>query len=394
MVLFFPFCLLAGCAGSVAPRIASSDAGIVISGNENKVDLTTGTAKVLPNPQPDSLSIMDFSQSPPKITTLSGIPNTVIGPPSNIAISPDGTLALVANSIKVDAASATGWSPENYVHIIDLTASPPRRIGSVTADLEPSGISFAPNGRLALVANRAAGTISILAVDKMKVSLVQNVKVCEPADAVSDVAISPDGRFALASVQKAGYLAVLNIDDKGAVTATPRKISVYGQPYRCVITPDGALALTAGSGYGNGLDLDAVSVVDLKSGPRPRTISYVPVGSSPESLEISPDGRLAAVVVADGSNLGADNPLHSSAGAVVLLERNGLTFVNKQRVPIGRIPEGVAFTADGQYLLVQCHPDRNIWIFRVTRDGAIEDTGQRIDMPGMPSSLRASWPVK
>jgi DNA-binding beta-propeller fold protein YncE len=378
--------LLGGCA---TPS-TSPDGGIVIAGNENKIDLTSGTQKVISNPEPDSISILDFSQYPPKVTTLTNVPNTVIGPPSNIAISPDGTLALVANSIKVDPASATGWSPESYVHLIDLTSSPPKVIGRVTADLEPSGISFTPNGRLALVANRAAGTVSVLAVDHMKVSLSQNVKVCEPAEACSDVAISPDGKLAIATVQKAGVLALLQIDGAGKVTAMPRRISVYGQPYRVVITPDGLLALSAGAGFGNALDRDAVSVVDLKFGPQPRTIDYVPIGSTPESMELSPDGKLAAVVVMEGSNLGTDNPFHSSAGAVELLERKGKTFVARQHIPIGRIPEGVAFTSDGRYLLVECHPDRKIWMFRVTSNGTLEDTGRRIEMPGFPSSIRAS----
>jgi DNA-binding beta-propeller fold protein YncE len=378
--------MLAGCA----QQAVTPGGGIVVTGNENKIDLTGGGQRVIPNAAPDSVSILDFSQFPPRMTTLMDVPNTVIGPPSNIAISPDGTLALVANSLKLDSVSATGWSPENYVHLIDLTSSPPKVIGRVTADLQPSGMSFAPNGKLALVANRAGGTVSVLAVDHMKVTLAQNVKVCEPAQLCSDVAISPDGKFAIASIQRAGYLVMLQIDDAGRVTVLPRKISVYGQPYRCLITPDGALALTAGAGFGNALDRDAVSVIDLKSGPQPRTIDYVTIGTNPESMELSPDGRLAAVVVIEGSNFAADNPLHAAAGAVELLERKGNTFVAKQHVTVGRIPEGVAFASGGKYLLVECHPDRQIWIFRVTGDGLLEDTGVRLAMPGMPSSIRAS----
>ena len=88
----------------------------------------------------------------------------------------------------------------------------------------------------------------------------------------------------------------------------------------------------------------------------------------------------------DGCNLPADHPSHSKSGAVVILQRRGNTFVKQSRIPTGAIPEGVAFTGDGRYLLVQCHPDRQIRMYRVT-DGKVEDTGQRIDLPGMPSSL-------
>src|SRR5207244_5767629 len=89
--------------------------------------------------------------------------------------------------------------------------------------------------------------------------------------------------------ERGGYRAVVEIE-RGRVTATGRKLSAYGQPYRVVITPDGELALTAGQGYGNGIDRDAITVIDLKSKPM-RAIDFIPIGAAPESIEISPDGR-------------------------------------------------------------------------------------------------------
>jgi len=362
-------------------------AQIVISGNENKVDLTSGTPKVIPPLGPDSISILNFSTFPPSVQHLSDIPNSVIGPPSNIAITPDQRIALISNSLKADPQDATNWVPESFVHVLDLTTIPPKVIGQARTGRQPSGLSIAPNGRLALVANRADGTVSILTIRSKEVTATQTVKVCEPAESVSDVAISPDGRLALASAQKGGYLSVLKIDDD-AVTVTGQKLSAYGQPYRVVITPDGALALTAGQGYGNGLDRDAISVIDLTDRPM-RTLEYIPVGAVPESIEISPDGKLLAAVVMNGSNLGPSNPNRGTHGALVLLARRGKTFRVVEERPIGRIPEGVAFTSDGKYLVVQCHADRELWIFSVNR-GRLKNTGQRIKVPGMPSSLRAS----
>jgi DNA-binding beta-propeller fold protein YncE len=155
-----------------------------------------------------------------------------------------------------------------------------------------------------------------------------------------------------------------------------------------VISPDGELALTAGQGFGNALDRDAVTVIDLRANPI-AAIDYVTVGAVPESLEISPDGKLVAVVVMNGSNLAADNPLHGKQGALDLLVRRGRTFEKTKSYPIGPIPEGVAFTADGRYLIVQSHPTRELWVFRVEGE-TLTDTGQRLKVPGMPSSLRAA----
>ena len=321
---------------------------IMLSGNENKVGLATGNPVPLTtNVGPDSVSVLDFSHFPPSVSHLMGITNTVVGPPSNIAISPDGRLALIANSLRVLFPGRTNWAPETHVHVLDLTVTPPQIIGRVETELQPSGLSFTPDGRFALVANRASGTISALGIDGKSVKQVAVVKVCEPAENVSDVAISPDGKLALASVQRAGYLAVLKIEN-GQVSLTGRKLSTYGQPYRCIITPDGELGLTAGQGFGNGIDVDAdaITVVDLKATPM-RTIDFVAIGSVPESIEISPNGQLLAAVVMDGSNLAATDPRHTTKGTLVILKRKGRTFVVSQRLPVGAVPEGVAFTPDG-----------------------------------------------
>ena len=361
-----------------------ASAQLVISGNENKVDLISGAPRVIPPTGPDSISILDFSTFPPKVQHLENVPNTVVGPPSNIAITPDGSLALIADSIKVDPKDATKWIPNSDIHLIDLEAKPPRVIGRVQAGLQPSGMSITRDGKSALVANRAEGTVSLLRIAGKSVSLVETVKVCLPEESVSDVAISPDGRLALASAQKGGFLAVLKLEN-GHVTFTGQKISAYGEPYRCVITPDGELGLTAGQGRAlNGIDQDAITVIDLRAKPM-RAIQHITIGMMPESIEISPNGRLLAAVVMNGSNLAPDNPSLTKQGAVVLLARRGNNFVKTQSLPVGAIPEGVAFTSDGRYMVVQCHPSRELWIFRVKGD-SVKDTGQRVKLPGMGSA--------
>ncbi len=371
----------------LACALAVSASGqLVLSGNEAKIDLASGTAVVLPDAPPDSLSILDFSTFPPKVTHLDNVRNSVIGPPSNIAITPDERLALVASSTLPDPGNPGQWIPDNVIHVLDLTAEPPAIIGHIQTDPQPSGMSIARDGSFALVANRAAGTVSMLSIDGKNVAVSQTVNVCEPEDQVSDVAISPDGAMAVASVNAGGYLAVLTIEN-GRLALTGRKFSVCGLPYRCVISPDGALALTAGSGQGFP-DEDTLTVVDLKSDP-PRTVDYVPIGSGPESFEISPDGRLVAAVLMEGSNLAKDDPRHEEHGKLTVLARRGNTFEVVQTLPTGPIPEGVAFSPDGKYLIVQCHPIRQLWLYRV--DGEkVADTGERISVPAMPSSLRAA----
>ncbi len=386
--MVFPLQTVVGVVASLwmmAPSVPG--ASWVISGNETKIDLTGGAPRRVVPDGPDSLSLMDFSVFPPRITHVMDVPNTVIGPPSNIALTPDGKLALVANSIRLDPSSATNWVPDFQVSVLDLGQQPPRIVGHVGTGAQPSGISITRDGRAALVANRAGGTLSVLSIRGTQVSSVGEVTVCGAADSLSDVAISPDGRTVLASVQKGGYLAVLKWEGS-LPSLTSQKVSTCGQPYRVVITPDGAMGLTAGAGVGNRVDRDALTVVDLTSSPV-RTTDYVALGAVPESIEVSPDGRWVAAVVMAGSNLAVGDPNHTDAGRLVMLERVGRTVRVRQEIAVGRIPEGVAFSPDGRYVLVQCHADREIRIFEMRR-GRVRDTGRRVGVPGFPSALRAS----
>jgi DNA-binding beta-propeller fold protein YncE len=361
---------------------------LVISGNENKIELTSGAPKLVDDPGPDSLSLIDLTEFPPRVRHVEGIANTVLGPPSNIAITPDGRFALLANSVRLNPqATPDPWEPTRDVHLVDLRAEPPAIVATVQAGLQPSGISLSRDGRLALVANRAEGSVTAIRLDNDHIQVMQTVDLGPPTISISDVAIHPNGRLALVSAQKGGYLAVLHLDGE-AIRVDTNKPSVYGQPYRVVITPDGRFGLTAGQGFGaNGVDADALSVVDLTADPI-RTVDFVAIGAVPESIEVSPDGRWVAAVLMAGSNFPTGDPRHRDQGELVLIRRDQDVFRVAQRHSLGRIPEGVAFTSDGRYLLAQCHADRSIWVFRVGATG-VEDTGHRIRVPGMPSSLRA-----
>lgn len=357
---------------------------LMLSGNENKIDLSNGPPRMILDAEADSISVLDFSQFPPRVRTIEGIRNSVIGPPSNIAITPDEKLALVASSVIIDPTDSTQYAPDHLIHVIDLTTDPPQVIEEIQSEQQPSGMSISRDGTFALIANRAGGTVSLFRIDGKKVTLAQTVKVCEPEEQVSDVALSPDGRLAITSICEAGYMGVLEINEDGMV-ATDRKLSVCGKPYRVVISPDGEFALTAGSGQGKP-DIDSVTVVDLKSDPI-RTIDYIPTPPGPESLEISPDGKMLAVVLMDGSSFPSDHPERTENGTLAILVRQGKSFVKTQELPTGRVPEGVAFSPDGRYIVVQCHPERRLWLFE--REGqAVKDTGERITVPGFPSSLR------
>ena len=94
-------------------------------------------------------------------------------------------------------------------------------------------------------------------------------------------------------------------------------------------------------------------------------------------------------MVMNNSNVGDDDPTRTESGLLMILARRGKTYETVQQVPVGRIVQGAAFTADGKFLLIECYGDRQIWVFRVNGE-TVQDTGHRIHTPGFPSSIRAA----
>ena len=358
---------------------------IVVSGNETKIDLRSGTARAVPGAGPDSLTVIDLSLTPPGVRHVLGIPNSVIGPPTNIALTPDQALALVASSVVLDPTDPAGFVPDNVVRVVDLQADPPSVVGSVVVGRQPSGISVRGQGDLALVANRADGTVSVLSIQGRKVTTRETIQVGSVGDEISDVAFTPDGMKAIATNRTRSLIHILYIDIKGErVTVAPGTLTGFGELYHGEVTPDGRFALAAGGGQGWGAG--AITVVDLEADPV-AVIQVETIGTGPESFTISPDGRLVAAVLMNGSNLAPGDSRLSETGLLVLLSLENGRLSRVQELPIGRIPEGVTFTPDGREVLVQYHPDRTIAVFSVVGQ-RLEDSGRRIDVPGFPSAIR------
>ena len=330
---------------------------------------------------PDSLTVIDLSLTPPGVRHVLGIPNSVIGPPTNIALTPDQALALVASSVVLDPTDPAGFVPDNVVRVVDLQADPPSVVGSVVVGRQPSGISVRGQGDLALVANRADGTVSVLSIQGRKVTTRETIQVGSVGDEISDVAFTPDGMKAIATNRTRSLIHILYIDIKGErVTVAPGTLTGFGELYHGEVTPDGRFALAAGGGQGWGAG--AITVVDLEADPV-AVIQVETIGTGPESFTISPDGRLVAAVLMNGSNLAPGDSRLSETGLLVLLSLENGRLSRVQELPIGRIPEGVTFTPDGREVLVQYHPDRTIAVF-LSRGAAARGLGPAHRRAGIP----------
>lgn len=378
--------LTTACANLSAPPAAGKPEYMVI-GIDNKVTWgEDGKLQLLP-PGKDAVTIMDIGTNPANPTIVASLPlmNSIFGPPTNLGITPNGQLALVANSMDW-AADGAGWKavPDNKLYVIDLTTSPPKLIDTVAVGKQPSGMSINRAGTLALIANRADNSISVLAIQGKQVKLVDTVAIGEH---VAHVVFTPDGTRAIAGKFPGHKVALLTVEGQ-KVTYTKRDLAVGLWPYNVDVTPDGRLALTADNGNNGGSDgnVDTVSVIDLEAKPE-RVIDKVVVGDAPEGFVISPTGKLAVAVLLRGSNNAKTEFFYNRNGSVAVLKIDGKKVTKVGEVEVRGLPEGAVFSPDGKWLYVGNFVDSDVSVLRVDGD-TVTNTGTLVKLPGRPASMR------
>jgi len=386
-------------AGTVAALFCVANAAqaqLLISGNDQKQTWDDNGKGVLSAPGKDTVSIIDIkNRTAPRIIANLPIPNTITGPPTNVAISPDQKLALVANSLNVvQAGEAFKSQPDDKIHVIDLGVSPPAELETVTVGKQPSGLSFTRDGKLALVANRADNTVSVLAIDGKEVKVVDTVSLSAqgaPSEQLSTVAIAPNGKLALVTKFASHKVAVLEIDGQ-KVTYTKYDMAVGLWPYNVQITPDGKLGIAGNNGNSGASDgqIDTAAIIDLEAKP-PRVIDQVVVGDGPEGLAVSPKGRYAAAIILNGAgNVAKSAFFHHERSYVSLLRIDGKKVRKVSEAEVGGLAEGAAFSPDGKYLYVGNYLDSDITILRLDGDKLVK--AGSLKLPGRPASLRGSTP--
>jgi DNA-binding beta-propeller fold protein YncE len=333
----------------------------------------------------DQVLIVDLADPEnPKIAASLPLKNSVVGPPVNVDIDPTGAVALVADSIDiVKDGEVLKQVPDNKIYVIDLKAEPPKLAATITGGKQPSGLSFSPDGKMALVANRADNSISVLSVNGTDVKITDTVAM---PDSVAHVVFTPDGKHALTARFPAHKVSVLDIAD-GKVTYNKVDLPTGQWPYNIVVTPDSRIALTSDNGGAGSSDgsVDTTSVIDLTLTP-PRIVDRVVVGDGPEGLAMSPKGDLAIAVILRGSNM-KKAFFHEKNGSLSVLKIDGKTVTKTQDIEVGGLPEAAVFTPDGKYILAGNYLTQDFSILKV--DGTkVTDTGKRFAVPGHPASAR------
>lgn len=371
-------------------QTARAERAFLLNGIDTKVDFSTPGKIQFVEPGIDLVNIMDISD-PARPRTIANLPisNSVFGPPTNLQVTPDEKLALVSSAVKWEQKDGA-WkpAPDDRLFVIDLETEPPVLIATLKIGRQPSGMAIRAQGDLALVANRADNSISVLTIIGKQVRLVDTVSV---GDQVAAVAITPDGQRALVVKNTTNQIGVLFIDGQKVSYREDLDMPVGQFPYNIDIAPDGSMAIVANTGNGGLADghADPLTVIDLSSTRPPYVAGYVNAGDGPEAFAISPSGKIAVALLLGGDVLlPVDHWAHSVKGSIAVFAIDGLDLTMVQKFDVGGLPEGVAFSPDGAYMYVSNLVGQEVAVYAVTGT-RVRDTGVRISLPGQPGSMRA-----
>nr|WP_270879589.1 stalk domain-containing protein [Paenibacillus aestuarii] len=288
-------------------------------------------------------------------------------------------------------------SPETFKLIRDkvvalINQSGLELLGSYSTPSKKAEISAStPDGKRLIVTEATLGSIRVLNIeDVTKVSDVKQISFKNISDKaeVTSVAVTPDGKYALAAVRTGddvtnpskGFVAVVDL----ATLETVKTYEVGIGPDSIAISKDGQYAVIAIED--EEIDL-TTEEIDMKTTKRPGSIAILtlPAGDAtkaeltniaidlsqtgggamslhdpqPEYVAISADSTTAAVTLQENNAIAIvnlkDKKVTKTFGLGTTkhfadLKSNG-TVSFKDEMKARPEPDGIAFTADGKYLI-------------------------------------------
>jgi YVTN family beta-propeller protein len=272
--------------------------------------------------------------------------------PLGIAISPDGSTAYAANRGQI-----TG--PGSSVAVIDLATH------TVTSDVTvggiPTNVAVTPDGTKVYVTTAIdTGVISVIDTATHAVTSVDTS--AHPISDMTGVAATPNGDtvyvagfpgedFNTGALPELGYGYLLDAIDTGTDTVSDVVPTVGSSPDSIALSPDDTTAYVLGLGAGAS---SVVSVIDTATDEVTKGIFL----SGGEALAVSPDGHWVYAT-----------QITASGGEVAVIDTTSDTVTAS--IPVGNRPDGVAFSPKGARAYVANTSDGTVSVIDTATQTAI-----------------------
>lgn len=366
--------------------VSVSDADMVASAySDGELGMTEGA---------DALSIIKLDKPIQQLKAVEiGVSNSVTGPPSSVAVTPDGRYAIVIETRGSLPKGKTDIKLKDLevgkmITVIDLSnpdkPTITQKIEGVKGFKSPQSISINSSGSMA--------AISFSPEDSSKQSPLviyrfQNGKISSPVvpaipdwtagDQLTGAEFHPkENIIALLNSTKPSLSFVKVADEKRDVELVRwgNTIKIERAPYKIVFTPDGKHVLTnaifADAESGNFFPPGTILVIRLsmsinaKGEPRHELVSKASTSFGPEGFTISPDGRWVVTTNLEMSWAAFDDPRQGFFSSLTLLSLDSETGFIKHIGNYtfdGILPEAVVFDNSSRFLAVTTfdHYDRS-----------------------------------
>ena len=280
---------------------------------------------------------------------------------AQLSLSADPLSSVAEPTVAAPAAPI----PTPAVVIRDSMAIP-TAAGSIAVDPTPGFVTITPNGKLAYIAHREAGIVSVL--DTTSNSIVARITIS--GGPPHFIAFAPDGKTAYVSIYTQDFSVNL-VQLLDIRTSTPRETVTVGErPYALAVTPDQQQVWVPSHNTG------AIDIIDTTT---KTVVSTLPVAKNPHWVTFGRDGKVAYIANHESNLLSAydtathqlikEIPVGQSAHsvavspdgtevAVVCFDSNNVYFLDtatneiKNIVDVGTNPQDVTYTPDGRYAYV------------------------------------------
>lgn len=255
---------------------------------------------------------------------------------------PEGVFAYSSDRFLLSQMST------NRIHVFDYPDLVLRR-SVASGGTMPKVIAPDPGGEFIAVSHWIGHTVTIL--DGRTFELLHTLQIPQTRTP-RGLAITPDGSHLLVAYYGSGHICVIDTQTWQASAL----IHVGGAPRHVVIDATGTVA------YISDLANPRIAVFDI---PNRRVLAWVPVGVHPNTIDLSPDGRLLFV-----SSRGPNDPVDYTRrspenGAIYVVDT-----VRHQVVGIidgGNQPTGLDVSPDGNLLAFSNFQDNNVEVYRIVR---------------------------
>ena len=327
---------------------------------------------------PDELSVLQLNQPAGKMTLASvSVPNSVIGPPSSIALTPDCRYAVVVETrgqrTNQQATATLSELPTGKkITLVELMdPGHPKVIQTLDGYDDPLSVSINATGTLAAVVFKQVGPVKhpLLALYPLKDGRLSAPVIPEiPGPSGGDALVSAEFHpkhnvLGLLYTQHPRLSLVrVNVHD-GEISLLPwgAPIDLDVGPFLVRFTSSGRFALVnamlPGAVRGTVTSIQLEQSMSPDGLPSHGMISRAEAGILPEGFAISPDEHWVATTNLEHSPPALTDPNQGLFASVTLLRFDGKTgFLERVgEFPFdGRLPEAVVFDDTSHFLAVAC----------------------------------------